>query len=299
MKKILICDPVHEEGVKMLKNVGFKVEEKPGISQKELGSIINEFDAIIVRSATKVTSEILENPGKLKVIARAGVGLDNIDLNKAKEKNIKVLNSPEAPCNAVAELVLGLIIAMARNITKADAGMKKGKWKKKQLTGIEIAGKKLGIIGLGRIGYILGKKAKAIGMEVFAYRGKRATEIGAEVVDLETLLLESDFISVHVPLLPETKYMISTKEFELMKEGVYIVNAARGGVIDENALKEALNSGKIMGAALDVFEQEPNPDPELVKNPNVIATPHIGAGTEEAQIANSIIVAEKLIDFLK
>jgi len=305
MKKILICDPVHEEGVKMLKNAGFEVEEKPDISQKELGSIINEYDGIIVRSATKVTSEILETPGKLKVIARAGVGLDNIDLDKAKEKNIKVLNSPEAPCNAVAELVLGLILAMARNITKADAGMKKGKWEKKQLTGIEIAGKKLGIIGFGRIGYNLGSKAKALGMEVLAYDVAMdklrhfVEEIGAEEVDLKTLLLKSDFISVHVPLLPQTMHMISTGEFESMKKGVYIVNAARGGVIDEDALKEALTSGKVVGAALDVFEQEPNPDPELVKNPKVIATPHIGSGTEEAQIANSTIVAGKLIDFLK
>jgi D-3-phosphoglycerate dehydrogenase len=299
LKKILICDPVHEEGVKMLMNAGFEVEERPYISQEELGKIINEYDGVIVRSATKITSEILENPGKLKAIARAGVGLDNIDLDKAKEKNIKIFNSPEAPCNAVAELVLGLILAMARNITKADSGIKEGKWEKNKLGGIEIAGKKLGIVGLGRIGYCLGKKAKALGMEVLAYRGRRATEIEAKVVDLETLLLKSDFISVHVPLLPQTMHMISTKEFELMKKGVYIINAARGGVIDESALKQALNSGKVAGAALDVFEQEPNPDHELVKNPNVIATPHIGAGTEEAQTANSTIVAGKLIEFLK
>jgi D-3-phosphoglycerate dehydrogenase len=299
LKKILICDPVHEEGVKMLMNAGFEVEERPYISQEELGKIINEYDGVIVRSATKITSEILENSGKLKAIARAGVGLDNIDLDKAKEKNIKIFNSPEAPCNAVAELVLGLILAMARNITKADSGIKEGKWEKNKLGGIEIAGKKLGIVGLGRIGYCLGKKAKALGMEVLAYRGRRATEIEAKVVDLETLLLKSDFISVHVPLLPQTMHMISTKEFELMKKGVYIINAARGGVIDESALKQALNSGKVAGAALDVFEQEPNPDHELVKNPNVIATPHIGAGTEEAQTANSTIVAGKLIEFLK
>jgi D-3-phosphoglycerate dehydrogenase len=305
MMKILICDPVHQEGVKMLEDAGFEVEERSDISQEELGRIINEYDGIIVRSATKVTGEILENPGKLKIIARAGVGLDNINLDKAKEKNIKVLNSPEAPCNAVAELVLGLILAMARNITIADAGMKEGKWEKKQLTGIEIEGKNLGIIGFGRIGYNLGSKAKALGMEVLAYDVAMDSlrhfveEIGAKEVDLETLLHKSDFISVHVPLLPQTRHMISTKEFESMKKGVYIINAARGGIIDENALKESLNSGKVMGAALDVFEQEPNPDPELVKNSNVIATPHIGAGTEEAQIANSTIVAGKLIDFLK
>jgi D-3-phosphoglycerate dehydrogenase len=305
MVKILICDPIHEEGMKLLEKAGFDVDEKPDISHEELGNIIGEYDGIIVRSATKVTRDILENPGKLKAIARAGVGLDNIDLDKAKEKDIKIFNSPEAPCNAVAELVLGFIITLARNITQADSSMKEGKWEKRKLTGIEITGKKLGIIGFGRIGYNLGSKAKSLGMEVLAFDVAMdklrhfVEEIGAKEVDLETLIANSDFISIHVPLLPQTKHMISSKEFDSMKDGVYIINAARGGVIDEKALKEALRSGKVAGAGLDVFESEPDPDPELVKNPNLVATPHIGAGTEEAQIANSTIVADKLIDFLK
>jgi D-3-phosphoglycerate dehydrogenase len=289
----------------MLEEAGFEVDEKPNITQAELKKTIGKYEAIIVRSATKVTREALENTMKLKAIARAGVGLDNIDLDAAKEKNIHVFNSPEAPCNAVAELVVGFMLGIARNITQADSGMKKGKWEKNNLTGIEIAGKTLGIIGFGRIGYTLGKKAKALEMDVLAYDVAMdnvrpfVEEVGAMEVDLDTLLTESDFITIHVPLLPQTKHMISTEEFEKMKKGVYIINAARGGVIDEKSLKKALDSGKVAGAALDVFEQEPNPDPELTQKINIICTPHIGAGSSEAQKANSTIVAEKLIEFLK
>jgi D-3-phosphoglycerate dehydrogenase len=198
-----------------------------------------------------------------------------------------------------------MMLNMARMINEADAGMKQGKWEKNRLTGFEIQGKTLGIIGFGRIGYLLGKKAKCLGMRVLAFDVAMdklrhfVDEIKAEAVDLDTLYANSDFITVHVPLLPQTKNMVGTAQFNKMKKGAYIINAARGGIINETALKAALDEGKVKGAALDVFEQEPNPDEELVCRPNVICTPHIGAGSEEAQIGNSTIVAEKLIKFFK
>ena len=303
MVNILVCDPIHEDGVQMLREAGFTVDLETEITSEKLIEQIGGYDAIVVRSRTKVTKEVLDVAEKLKAIARAGVGLDNINLEYAAEKNIEIFNSPEAPCNAVAELVIGMMFNMARNIAKANIGMKQGRWEKKKLTGFEIESKTLGIIGFGRIGYTLGKKAKCLGMRVMAYDvamdrvKKYIDEIEAEAVELDTLLNDSHFITVHVPLLPQTKHMISTEEFNKMRKGVYIINAARGGVIDETALKEALDSGKVQGAALDVFESEPNPDEELISRVEVICTPHIGAGSVEAQRGNSTIVAEKLINY--
>lgn len=305
MVKIIICDPIHQDGVQMLKNAGFTLDLDTEITPEQLIKKIGTYDAMVIRSRTKVTKQVLDAATSLKAIARAGVGLDNVDLPYAKEKGVEVFNSPEAPCNAVAELVLGMMFNMARMITEADAGMKQGKWEKKRLTGFEIQGKTLGIIGFGRIGYTLGKKAKCLGMRVITYDVLMdklihfVEEIQAEAVDLDTLYKESDFITIHVPLLPQTRHMISTPQFNKMKDDVYVINAARGGIIDETALKQALDTGKVKGAALDVFEQEPKPDEELVCKPNVICTPHIGAGSEEAQIGNSTIVAEKLIKFFK
>ncbi len=303
MAKVIICDPIHEDGVKMLRDAGLDVTLDTEVTAEELLKKISEYDAMVIRSRTKVTKELLDAAPSLKAIARAGVGLDNVDLPYAKEKGIEVFNSPEAPCNAVAELVLGMMFNMARMISEADAGMKQGKWEKKKLTGFEIQGKTLGIIGFGRIGYTLGKKAKCLGMRVLAFdvamdRVKQyIEEIGAEAVDLDTLYAQSNFITVHVPLLPQTKHMINKEAIAKMRNGVHLINAARGGVIDEAALKEALDSGKVKGAALDVFEEEPKPDEELVCRSNVICTPHIGAGSVEAQIGNSTVVAEKLIKF--
>ncbi len=303
MVKVLVSDPIDEEGVKMLREAGLTVDLRTDITAEELKKVIGGYDAIVVRSRTKLTEEVLKKATSLKAIARAGVGLDNIDTRYAKEKGVEVFNSPEAPCNAVAELVVGLMLTMARHISVADSMMKQGRWEKNRLTGIELSGRTLGVIGFGRIGYMVGKKARALGMEVLAYDvlmdklRRFVEEIGANDVDLETLLAESDFITVHVPLLPQTKHMISTKQFEKMKTGVYVVNAARGGIIDEAALKEALDDGKVAGAALDVFEQEPSPDPDLVRRRNVVCAPHIGAGSVEAQLGNSTIVAEKLIRF--
>jgi D-3-phosphoglycerate dehydrogenase len=232
------------------------------------------------------------------------VGLDNIDLNAAERLGIKVVNSPEAPSNAVAELVLGLMLSLARRIPEADASMKKGEWIKKRLTGIELKGRTLGIIGFGRIGYQLAKKAGALEMRVLTYDvaieklREFVEEAGAVAVDLDELLGSSDFITVHVPLLLQTKHMIGAKEMRVMKDGAYLINVARGGVIDEEALREALVSGKLAGAALDVYEEEPPRDISLTGLQNVVSLPHIGAATVEAQRANSTVVAEKLIKIL-
>jgi D-3-phosphoglycerate dehydrogenase len=304
MVKILICDPIANEGIKTLRDSGFQVDEKTSITHKELVDIANNYDALIVRSRTKINKEVLDAALNLKVIARAGVGLDNIDLREAEIKGVEVLNIPEAPSNAVAELVAGFIISLARRITKADHSMKTGAWNKKELTGFEVEGKTLGILGFGRIGYALAKKMKGMGMKIIAYDvdlervKKYMDEQNVESVTIDKLLSGSDFITLHVPLLASTKHMIGIKEFNKMKKGSYIINVSRGGVIDEEALKDALASRHLAGAALDVYELEPPNDSELINRDNVITTPHIGASTIEAQIANSTIIAEKLIKIL-
>jgi len=303
--RILVCDPIHEDGVVMLKEAGFDVDLKTDITGEGLLKIAGDYDALVVRSRTKVTAEVLEAAGNLKVVARAGVGLDNVDLEEAKKRDVEVVNSPEAPSNAVAELVLGMMLSLARSIPEADASMKRGEWIKRRLTGFELAGKTLGIVGFGRIGYLLGKKAKALGMRVLTFDVVieklmgYVEEAGAEAVSMEELLAGSDFVSLHVPLLPQTRNLIGRREIEAMKDGAYLINASRGGIVDEDALREALEGGRLAGAALDVFEEEPPKDTSLIGLENVVATPHIGAATVEAQRANSTIVAEKLIRILK
>lgn len=302
--RILVCDPIHEDGIGMLEGAGFKVTLEPSITAQELLDTVAGYHALVVRSRTKVTREIMEAGRTLKAVARAGVGLDNIDLEAAKTREIKVLNSPEAPTNAVAELVLGLMLSLARRIPEADHSMKKREWNKKRLTGFELRGKTLGIIGFGRIGYQLAKKAKALEMRVITFDViienlmEFVEDAGAEAVPLEDLLKASDFVSIHVPLLPQTKHMISAAELGLMKQGAYLINAARGGVVDEEPLIEALAGGKLGGAALDVYEEEPPKDTSLTGLENVVSLPHIGAATIEAQKANSTIIAEKLIELL-
>lgn len=295
-----MCDPIHDEGVRMLMEAGFDVDLETSITGPELVERVKDFDAIVVRSRTKVTREVIEASGRLRAVARAGVGLDNVDLEAAKERGVEVLNSPEAPSNAVAELVLGLMLSLARRIPLGDASMKRGEWIKRRLTGFELEGKTLGIVGFGRIGYNLARKAKAMGMRVVTDASieklmRFVEETGAESVPMEDLLKESDFVSIHVPLRPQTRHMIGARELETMKDGAYLINAARGGVVDEDALREALVRGKLAGAALDVFEIEPPEDTSLKGLENLIALPHIGAATVEAQAANSTIVAEKLI----
>jgi D-3-phosphoglycerate dehydrogenase len=302
--RVLVCDPIHDDGVEILREASYIVDLRTSITASELIDAVRDFDAIVVRSRTKVTERVLKVGKSLKAVARAGVGLDNIDLNAAKRLGIIVVNSPEAPSNAVAELVLGLMLSLARRIHEADASMKKGEWIKKQLTGMELKGRTLGIIGFGRIGYQLAKKAGALEMRVLTYDVvieklmEFVEEAGAVAVDLDELLGSSDFVTVHVPLLPQTKHMIGTEEISAMKDGAFLINAARGGVIDEEALKKALVSGKLAGAALDVYEEEPPRDLSLTGLSNVVSLPHIGSATVEAQRANSTVVAEKLINIL-
>lgn len=298
--KIIITDPIAPEGVQMLRDAGFTVDEKTGISPDELLKVIPEYDAIIVRSATKVTAPVIQAGKNLKVIGRAGVGLDNVDKKAAEERKIKVVNTPEATSISVAELALGLMFACARSIPQATASLRAGKWEKKAFHGIELWGKTLGIIGAGRIGTEMAKRALALGMKVLVNRRSTGVPVQfGEVCDLDRLLKESDFISLHIPKTPETSHLLNKEAFAKMKKGVIIINCARGGVIDEEALYEALQSGQVAMAALDVFEKEPPDNFKLFSLPQVIGTPHIGAQTKEGQRRAGIQIAEKVRDALK
>jgi len=301
--RVLVCDPIHEDGVKKLRDVDFQVDMKTGIPADELRRTVPNYEVLIVRSRTKVTREIIEKGEKLKVIGRAGAGLDNIDLKAAEEKGIKVLNTPEAPAYAVAELTLGLMISLARRIPFADKTMKEEKWLKKQLIGWQLHGKILGVLGLGNIGKKVARLAKAFGMKILITKRtppppELLEELEANFVPLEELLRRSDIITIHVPLTPQTRHLIGEKEIALMKDGAFIINTSRGQIIDEKALYQALKRGKLGGAALDVFETEPPTSYDLIKLPNVVCTPHIGAQTVEAQRMAAIILAEKIIQAL-
>lgn len=300
--KVVIADSLHEKVTEILSNAGFEVVDVSE-SKEKLFDEVKDAQALIVRSATKVTQEVLDKAPELKIVGRAGVGLDNIDINAAKEKGIQVVNSPEGPTVSVAEFTLGLMIATARKFGIAYSGTKEGKWPKKQAKGIELNGKTLGIIGSGAIGGQLAKFALALGMKVLAYDIVEYDHLkelkNFRYVKLDDLLQQSDFISLHVPLLPATRHLINSDAFKKMKDGVIIINAARGGVIDEESLLEFLNNGKVAGAALDVFEIEPPTNTDLLQHPKVFVTPHIGANTVEAQEKNGTIVAEKIISFLQ
>ncbi len=276
--RIVIADQMEEEVVAGIRKLG-EVEYQP----KDLKAALSGADALIVRSATKVTAELIAGAPGLRLVARAGVGLDNVDRAACEAKGIKVLNTPGASSNAVAELALGLMIGALRNIQKAHHQMKEGRWEKKALTGGEIAGRTLGIVGYGRIGAMLGAKASALGMKVLAYSPPPRHEDGiASFVGLDELLAESDVISLHVPATPETKGMINAANIAKMRQGVVIINTSRGEIVDEDALYEGVRSGKVGAAALDVFRQEPYKG-RLLELENVCLTPHLGAGTKEAQ----------------
>ena len=302
--KILVSDPLSEEGLKILKDVKeFQVEVKTELKPEALKEIIKDYDALIVRSATKVTKDIIEQAGKLKVIGRAGVGLDNVDLEAATQKGIIVMNTPAGNTISTAEHTMSMILALSRNIPQANASTKKGEWKRSKFMGVELYNKALGIVGLGRIGTEVAKRALSFGMKVLAYdpflSREVAESLGVEITELKDLLGRCDYITVHTPLTEETKHIISAKEFGLMKTGVRIINCARGGIIDEAALLNAMKEGKVAAAALDVFEKEPlAPDSELLKLDNLITTPHLGASTEEAQVNVAIEVAEIVRDAL-
>ena len=301
---VLICDSINQTGIDILKKAGMQVDYKPNILTDELLSIIKDYQVILVRSRTKITQEIIQAASNAKIIARAGVGLDNIEVTAAEEKGIRVVNAPEAAINAVSELTVGNMISLARSIPLADSEMKRGKWIKKNLMGTELSGKYLGIVGVGNIGRNVGRIAKALRMNIIGYDPypidrDYIKEIGLIVTDLNTLIQSADFITCHVPLLEETKHLFNAELISNMKSTAYIINASRGGVIDETALYNALCNGSIAGAALDVFETEPPINNLLIELPNVICTPHIGAQTKEAQELTSIVIAEKIIQIIR
>ncbi len=301
--KVLVADAINEKGIEKLKEVA-EVIVNTSITPEELINTINEYDGIIVRSRTKVTKDVIDKANNLKIIARAGVGVDNIDLDAATQKGIMVVNSPESTSITVAEHTMGLLLSMARKLSIADKSVKEGKWEKKKFMGVELRNKTLGVIGMGRIGSQVVNRCKAFEMDAIAYDPylpeEVANQMGVELTDLETVLKKADFITIHVPLTPETKHLISHNEFEIMKEGTFITNCARGGIIDEDALYEALKNNKIGGAALDVYEDEPPAeDSKLFELDNIVLTPHIAASTKEAQRDAAIIVADEIINLFK
>jgi len=304
MFKILVSDPLAQEGVNILKKVKeFQVDVKHKLPPEELKKIIKEYDCLLVRSETKVTKDIIEAADNLKVIGRAGVGLDNVDLQAASKRGIIVMNTPGGNTMSTAEHAVSLMLSLSRNIPQADVSVKKGEWERKKFMGAEVYGKTLGIIGLGRIGTEVAKRAIAFGMKVIAYDPflslDKAKELGIESGELNIIFEKADYITVHSPLTEETKHIINKKAVEKMKRGVRIINCARGGIIDEAAVLEGINSGKIAGAAFDVYEKEPPlKDNPLFKCDKVVLTPHLGASTEEAQINVAVEIADSARDAL-
>ncbi len=301
--RILITDHIAEEGIIKLQEFG-EVDIRLGVSEDDLKACIADYDALIVRSGTRVTGEVIAAGTKLKVIGRAGVGVDNIDVESATERGIMVVNAPEANTISAAEHTIGMLLSLSRKIPAANQSLKSGEWSRKKYMGVEVNGKVLGIIGLGRVGSEVAKRARGLGMRVVAYdpfiSKTKAVELGVTLMSLSDVLSTADFVTLHTPLLKDTYHLIGKKEFELMKDGVRIINCARGGIIDEDALVEAIRSGKVAGAALDVFEHEPPPpDSALLALDEVIVTPHLGASTEEAQRAAAIVIAEEVIRALE
>jgi D-3-phosphoglycerate dehydrogenase len=297
--RLLVCDPTDEKAIEAMQEAGIEVEVRDDISPEELEAVIGDYDAIVVRSRTKVRAPLIDKATNLKLIIRGGVGLDNIDVEYARSKGIEVRNTPAASSNSVAELTIGYLLALVRQIPQATASMKAGKWEKKAFSkGTELAGKTLGLVGCGRIGSLVAQKAAALGMEVIYYRRTPVEVPGATQVSLDELLARSDFVSLHVPHTPETHHLIGAEAFAKMKEGVYIVNCGRGGTLDEGALYDAIVSGKVAGAALDVFEDEKEErGRRLMELPQVIGSPHIGAGTKEAKARVGEEVARIAIEF--
>lgn len=300
MVKVLITDPIHEDGIEKLKNFA-EIEMATDLAGEDLLEKVPEFDAMIVRSGTTVGKELLDAADNLKLIVRAGVGLDNIDFDYAEERGVRVENTPRASSVSVSELTFGLMLTWARSISRADNSLKNGEWIKSQLGGTELRGKALGIIGTGRIGEEVAKRGNVFEMKLLGHdpvKNAEFEELGGEYVDLETLLKKSDYVTLHLPLLDTTRHMIGEKELGLMKSSAVLVNTARGAVVDEDALIEALENGEIEAACLDVFESDPVEDGRLLDLPNVILTPHLGASTDEAQRGAGVLAAEKIEDIL-
>jgi len=297
--KVLICDATDPKALIIIEEAGIEVVNQPDITSEELLKVIPEYPCLVVRSRTKVTKEVIDAGTSLKAIVRAGVGLDNIDVGYAKEKGVLVLNTPSASTQSVAELTIAYLMALARNIPLMTASMKAGKWEKKSFLGSEVSGKKLGLIGSGRIGQAVADRAIALGMTVMAY-DPYVTELpNITLVELDDLLKEADYISLHIPHTEETHNILDAAAFAKMKDGVRIINCARGGTIDEDALYQAIQNGKVAGAALDVFAEEPFTNPNLFSLDQVIGSPHIGAGTGEAKERVGQVAAQKVIETLK
>jgi D-3-phosphoglycerate dehydrogenase len=297
--KVLICDATDAKALKIIEDAGIEVVNRPEITPEELVQAIPSFPCMVVRSRTKVTREVLEAAKDLKAVIRAGVGVDNIDVDYAKEKGVKVLNTPTASTQSVAELTIAYLMALARNIPQMTASMKAGKWEKKTFVGSEVSGKTLGLIGSGRIGGAVAEKAKALGMDVIAYDPYLSELPGIRLTSLDELLQEADYISLHIPHTEETHNILDAAAFKKMKDGVRVINCARGGTIDEDALYQAIQEGKVAGAALDVFATEPPTDSKLFTLDAVIGSPHVGAGTKEAKERVGLVAAELVIEVLK
>lgn len=303
MIRVLVSDPITSAGINLFKEAGFEVEVKTEHTPEELLAMIKDYDALIVRSQTKVTAELIAAADNLKVIGRAGVGVDNVDIPAATQKGIVVLNAPDGNTFSTAELTVAMILALARNIPQAHASLKSGAWDRKKYTGVELNRKTLGIVGMGRIGTEVAKRMLAMGMNINAYdpfiTAEKAESLGVNLVSLDKIITDSDFITVHVPLTAETKGLFGAKEFARMKKGVRLINCARGGIYDEAALAEAIKSGQVAGAAIDVYPVEPPTDRTLIDLPQTIVTPHLGASTFEAQQNVAIDVAVEMIKVLK
>jgi D-3-phosphoglycerate dehydrogenase / 2-oxoglutarate reductase len=304
MAKVLVSDPVAAEGVAILRRAGLDVDVRTGLTKDELIQTIGEYDALAVRSETKVTADVLEAASRLKIIGRAGVGVDNIDVETATRRGVLVVNSPEGNTIAAAELTVALLLSLSRNIPQAHGSMKAGEWKRSKYVGVEVYGKTAGVIGLGKIGREVAKRLLGMEMSVLAYdpflSPEQAAALGVKLVDLDTLYRHADYITVHVPKTKETAGMIGEAQIAQMKDGIRLVNVARGGIMQEAAVLAGLQSGKVAGAAIDVWEAEPTaPDNPLALHPNVVATPHLGASTEEAQVGVAVDIAEQIVDVLQ
>ncbi|MEC7706149.1 MAG: phosphoglycerate dehydrogenase, partial [Pseudomonadota bacterium] len=302
MTKVLISDKLSPAAADIFRDAGILVDVKPGLSPEELGEIIGNYDGLAIRSATKVTLELLDKAPRLKVVGRAGIGVDNVDIAAATAAGVVVMNTPFGNAVTTAEHAISMLLALARQIPQAHMSTTASKWEKSKFMGTEISGKRLGIIGCGNIGAIVADRAQGLKMKVMGYdpflTDERAKKLGIEKVELDELLEKSDFISLHTPLTDATRNIISADALNRTKKGVRIVNCARGGLVDENALLAALVSGHVAGAALDVFEHEPAKDNPLFGAANFIATPHLGASTVEAQEKVALQVAEQMVDYL-
>jgi D-3-phosphoglycerate dehydrogenase len=302
MLKVLISDPMDPKAAEIFRASGIEVDEKPGLSKDELKAIIGDYDGLAIRSATRVTADLLSAAPNLKVVGRAGIGVDNVDIPAATARGVVVMNTPFGNSITTAEHAVALMFALARELPAADSSTQAGKWEKNRFMGVELTSKTLGLIGCGNIGSIVADRALGLRMKVVAYdpflTPERAVELGVEKVELDALLARADFITLHTPLTDQTRNILSAENLAKTRKGVRIVNCARGGLIDEAALKAALDSGHVAGAALDVFVEEPAKDNPLFGAPGLVATPHLGASTTEAQVNVAIQVAEQMSDFL-